>query len=145
MKLETQLREMIRTQGKSRKTADAYWGWVKDFLLFARNKRGEWVHPSELRERHVEVWLKDLANARNVSGNTQNQAFSAICYLYRHVLKQPLEGVSALRAKRPDRVRDVLDQSELLELFSQLSGVSLLVARMMYACSFRKVGLAGEG
>jgi integrase len=60
-----------------------------------------------------------------------------VCYLYRHVLKRPLEGVSALRAKRPDHVRDVIDQSELIELFDTLSGLPLLAARMMYASSFR--------
>lgn len=143
MKLEDQLRETIRMQGKSDKTFDAYWGWCKQFLLFAREKRGQWVHPSELRERQVEIWLKHLANDLNVSANTQNQAFSALCYLYRHVLKQPLEGVSALRAKRPDRVRDVLDQSELIQLFAELRGPALLAARMMYASSFR-IGEIGE-
>lgn len=143
MRIEEQLRETIRMQGKADSTADAYWGWVRQFLLFAREKRGQWVHPSELRERQVEIWLKHLANHEDVSANTQNQAFSALCYLYRHVLKQPLEGVSALRAKRPDRVRDVLDQSELVELFDNLRGQALLAARMMYASSFR-IGEIGE-
>jgi integron integrase len=143
MKLEQMLRESIRMQGKSSKTADVYWMWCKRFLLFARDKRGAWVHPSELRERHVEVWLKHIANVDDVSANTQNQAFSALCYLYRHVLKQPLENVSAFRAKRPDRVRDVLDQEELVQLFDQLTGIPLLVARMMYASSFR-IGEVGD-
>lgn len=143
MKLEEQLRQTIRMQGKSDKTFDAYWGWVRQFLLFARDKRGVWVHPSELRERQVEIWLKHLANELNVSANTQNQAFSAVCYLYRNVLKQPLEGVSALRAKRPDRIREVLDQSELVELFGELRGAGLLASRMMYASSFR-IGEIGE-
>lgn len=141
--LEEQLRQMIRVQGKADETADAYWGWVRKFLLFAREKRGQWVHPKELRERQVEIFLKHLANVEDVSANTQNQAFSALCYLYRHVLKQPLENVSALRAKRPNRVRDVLDQSELVELFGQLRGQALLAARMMYASSFR-IGEIGE-
>jgi integron integrase len=143
MKIEEQLRETIRMQGLSDKTFDAYWHWVKEFLLFARQKRGQWVHPSELRERQVEIWLKHLANDLNVSANTQNQAFSALCYLYRHIIKQPLEGVSAMRAKRPDRVRDVLDQSELIELFDQLRGPALLASRMMYASGFR-IGEIGE-
>ena len=143
MKLEDQLRETIRMQGLSSKTFDAYWHWVRQFLLFARQKRGQWVHPSELRERQVEIWLKHLANDLDVSANTQNQAFSALCYLYRHVIKQPLENVSAMRAKRPDRIRDVLDQSEILQLFDQLSGKALLAARLMYASSFR-IGEIGE-
>lgn len=143
MSLENELRRMIKVQGKATATADIYWMWCKDFLVFAKGKRGDWVHPSELGERHVEVWLKHLANDRHVSANTQNQAFSAICYLYRHVVKRPLEGVSALRAKRPDRIRDVIDQVELVELFEQLSGLPLLAARMMYASSFR-IGEIGK-
>lgn len=143
MKIEQQLRETIRMQGLSDKTFDAYWHWVKEFLLFARQKRGQWVHPSELRERQVEIWLKHLANDLDVSANTQNQAFSSLCYLYRHVIKQPLEGVSAMRAKRPDRIRDVLDQSEIVELFDQLKGKALLAARLMYASSFR-IGEIGQ-
>lgn len=141
--LEQQLRDMIRVQNKSDETAEAYWGWVKKYLLFAREKRGQWVHPSELRERQFEIWLKHLAVRENVSANTQNQAFSAICYLYRHVLKQPLENVSAFRAKRPDAIRDVLDQSELVELFENLRGQALLAARLMYASSFR-IGEIGD-
>lgn len=137
MNLEQQLRQTIRMQGKADSTADVYWMWIHQFLLFAREKRGEWVHPSELGERHVEIWLKYLAVEKDISANTQNQAFSAICYLYRHVLKKPLEGVSAFRAKRPSRVREVLDQEEIVELFGQLSGVPLLCAKMIYASSFR--------
>lgn len=143
MKLEEQLRETIRMQGLSEKTFEAYWHWIREFVLFARAKRGQWVHPSELRERQVEIWLKHLANDLDVSANTQNQAFSALCYLYRHVIKQPLEGVSAMRAKRPDRIRDVLDQSEIVELFDQLKGKALLAARLMYASSFR-IGEIGQ-
>lgn len=137
MKLEQQLRETIRLQGKADSTADIYWDWCRRFLLFAREKRGEWVHPSELGERQVEIWLTHLANRQHVSANTQNQAFSALCYLYRHVLKRPLEGMSATRSKRPDTIREVLDQSELVRLFAELDGVALLCARMMYASSFR--------
>lgn len=137
MTLEQQLRRKIRLQGKADSTADAYWYWIRRFLLFARDKRGQWVHPRDLGRRQVEIWLTHLANDVDVSANTQNQAFSAICYLYKEVLNRPLENLSALRAKRPDRVREVLDQSELIRLFEQLHGTALLAARMMYACSFR--------
>jgi integron integrase len=137
MKIQEQLRQKIRLQGLSDKTFDAYWHWVYHFLCFAKDKRGKWVHPSELRERQVEIWLKHLANDLNVSANTQNQAFSALCYLYRHVIGKPLEDVSALRAKRPDRIRESLDQSEIVELFDELRGNALLAARLMYASSFR--------
>lgn len=143
MKLEEQLRRKVRSQAKADSTADAYWYWTERFLRFAKDKRGQWVDPKEMGKRQVEIFLSHLANNENVSANTQNQAFSALCYLYRHVLVQPLEGVSSLRAKAPQRIRDVLDQSELVALFEGLSGVALLVARMMYASGFR-IGEVGR-
>lgn len=141
--LERALRRKIRSQGKQKSTADAYWHWIERFLRFARNKRGEWVHPKDMGNRQVEIFLSDLANRHNVSATTQNQAFAALCYLYRHVICQPLEDVSALRAKRPSTIRDVLDQSELLQLFDHLTGQAKLVAQMMYGCSFR-IGEVGR-
>lgn len=78
-----------------------------------------------------------LANEQNVAANTQNQAFASLCYLYREVLNQPLENVSALRAKRPQRIREVLDVSEIVTLFNTLHGIPKLIAQLMYGCSFR--------
>jgi site-specific recombinase XerD len=57
--------------------------------------------------------------------------------LYREIIKQPLEGVNALRSKRPETVREVVDQSELIKLFQALRGVELLSAQLMYACGLR--------
>ena len=106
-------------------------------------KRGEWVHPRDMGKRQVEVFLRHLAVHENVSANTQNQAFSALCYLYKHIIEQPLEDVSALRAKRGDRIRDVLDEFEIIELFKQLRGVDLLVAKLQYGTGMR-IGEVGE-
>lgn len=145
MRLEEQLRRAIRSQGKADSTADVYWYHVERFLIFAKQKRGQWVHPKDMGERQVEIYLSHLANDLDLAANSQNQAFSAICYLYRHVLKRPLEDVSALRAKRPQRVREVLDQSELVALFESLDGVPLLCARLMYGCNFRTAAIGRSG
>ena len=137
MRLEDQLRRTIRRQGKADSTADTYWHHIKKFLLFAKQKRGDWVHPKDMGRHQVEVWLSHLANDQDLAANSQNVAFSSICYLYREVLGQSLENVSALRAKRPQRIREVLDQTELVALFEALNGIPLLCARMMYASNFR--------
>lgn len=137
MNLEQQLRSTISRQGKEDSTADSYWRWVYTFLAFVKAQRGQWVHPAELGRDEVEQWLTHLANVENVAANTQNQAFSALCYLYREVLKQPLENVNALRAKRPILTREIVDQSEVLQLFAALRGIPLLCAMMMYGCGFR--------
>lgn len=143
MNLETQLREKIRSQGKADSTFEAYWNWIKRFLIFAKSKRGYWVHPKDMGKRQVEIFLSDLANQQHVSPNTQNQAFAALCYLYKHVLEKPLEGVAALRAKTPQHERNVIDQSELLRLFKCLRGIPLLVSKMMYGSGFR-IGEVGR-
>lgn len=143
MKLEQQLRQKIRSQGKADSTADVYWQWVERFLRYARHRCGCWVDPKDMGKPQVQVFLTYLACKENVSANTQNQAFSALCYLYRHVLEQPLEDVSALRAKRGDRIRDVLDESEIVALFKQLRGIDLLVARIQYGTGMR-IGEVGN-
>jgi integron integrase len=137
MKLKQQLYEKIRTEGKDVKTADAYWGWIKRFLLYAQMKRGEWVHPKDMGRPQVEKFLTHLAVDQNVAPSTQNQALAGLCYLYNVLLEKPLENVNALRAKKPQIVRQVLDQSEIVLLFEQLRGPSQLAAKLMYASSFR--------
>lgn len=134
---ETALRRMIRQQGKEDSTADAYWNWCERFIRWISNKNGKWVDPKDVGRPEVEQFLSWLANDQRISANTQNQAFSALCYLYRWVIKIPIENCSALRSKVPDRVREVADQSELVALFRELRGVPLLSARMMYASPFR--------
>jgi integron integrase len=134
MKFEQQIRERIRLQHKSDSTADAYVHWFRRFLEFCRlNQLGKETRA----EIATEKFLGHLANRERVSANTQNQAFSALCYVYREVFNRPLEGVSALRAKRPDRVRDVCDQSELQMIFNCLTGPNRLACQLMYAAGLR--------
>jgi integron integrase len=133
--------EKIRSQGKADSTAEAYFHWVDRYLKYCINQGIK--RDTMPAERATEKFLSMLANVEDVSANTQNQAFSAICYFYRHVLKRPLENVAALRAKRPDRIRDVADTSEIAAMFDELTGVAKLVAQLIYGCSFR-IGEAGR-
>lgn len=135
--LETALRRSIRSQGKADSTADCYWEWTEKFLRWVHSERKQWVHPREMGRDEVERFLSMLGNDRRVSATTQNQAFSALCYLYRWVIKQPIENCSALRSKTPSGVREVVDESELVRIFDEMSGVPLLCSRMMYGCNFR--------
>lgn len=131
------MRERIRAQGKSKETFKTYWHWCEKFIRWIADRDGKWVHPKELEVADVEQWLTFLANKWRVSKTTQNVALQSLCYLYRHVLRQPLEGVNAMRAKRPHTVRDVLDVSEVARLFQKLDGVGLLVAQIIYGCGLR--------
>jgi len=136
--LKTQMLYRIRATGRSEATFKSYWYWCEKFFRFVRQQTGQWKHPRNCGRDEVEAWLSSLTNGREwVSKNTQNLALQAVCYLYREVLKQPLENVDALRSKRPEHVREVVDQSELLKLFAAMRGVELLAAQLMYGCGLR--------
>lgn len=134
MRFEQQIRERIRLQHKSDSTADAYVHWFNRYLSFCQSNK---IGKETKAEIAVEKFLGFLANRERVSANTQNQAFSALCYVYREIFNRPLEDVSALRAKRPDRVRDVCDQSELQLIFNRLTGLNRLACQLMYAAGLR--------
>lgn len=138
--VQIEIETKIRSQHKEQSTADAYWGWVKRYFDFClTNKLGKDVKAEDA----VTKFLTRLANIDNVSANTQNQAFAALCYFYGTVRNRPLVGVSALRAKRDDAIRSILNQDELIRMFDSLSGIPLLISRMMYASGFR-IGELGK-
>lgn len=138
MTLRDEMQRKIRLQGKSDETFKTYWHWCERFFRFVRDKEGRWKHPATCGRDDVEAWLSSLANGSEwVSKNTQNVALQSVCYLYRHIIGEPLVGVDAMRAKRPQRTRDVADVSEIAAIFSQLRGPDLLAAKLMYAAGLR--------
>lgn len=138
MKLREKMLARVRAKKQSDETFKTYWHWCEKFMLFVRHQSGQWRHPKDCGRAEVEAWLSSLANgAEWCSANTQNVALQSVCYLYREVLRQPLEGVNALRAKSPQRVRDVLDVSEVAALLAELRGVELLATKLMYAAGLR--------
>lgn len=132
--LRQQLYERIKLQGKSRSTFKVYWSHCQSYLRFCKDNQ---LRRSVKAEIAVEKWLSYLATSRYVSTTTQNVALQAVCYLYREIWNRPLEGVSAIRAKRPNRVRDVLDVSEVAELLNHLTGTPLLFCKLIYGCGLR--------
>jgi integron integrase len=136
--IREQMLNRIRATGRSEETFKTYWYWCEKFIRFVKDKTGQWKHPKDCGRYEVECWLSHLANGKEwVSKNTQNLALQSVCYLYREILRQPLENVKALRCKRPDSVREVVDQSEIKLLMNQLRGVELLAVCMMYGCGLR--------
>ena len=132
-KLLDRLRAAIRLRHFSRRTEEAYAGWVRRYIVF-HHKR----HPAEMAEREVAAFLSNLAQVRGVSASTQNQAFCAVLFLYRHVLGRPLGKLEGLVwAKRAEHVPVVLTRDEVVEVMAQLSGVSWLVAALLYGAGLR--------
>jgi integron integrase len=87
----------------------------------------------------VEAFLTHLATNKNVAASTQNQAFNALLFLYRHVLERPLENVKARRAERGPKLPVVLSVNEVERLISHLEGTFLTMAQLMYGAGLRKM------
>jgi integrase len=133
VKLLDQVRQTIRLKHYSIRTEESYVGWIRKFILF-HGKR----HPAEMKEGEVVAFLSHLANHANVTASTQDQAFSALLFLYRHVLKQELgeiEGVE--RAKRPSRLPVVLTRAEVKAVLSYLKDTAWLMASLLYGAGLR--------
>lgn len=128
-----QLRQALRLRHRSRRTEEAYVGWVKRFILF-HGKR----HPRELGAEEITEFLNHLATQREVAPSTQNQALNAIVFLYRRVLGRDVADLAGLvRARKPRRLPVVLTRREVLALLGELSGTQRLVASLLYGSGLR--------
>jgi integron integrase len=134
MKLVSSLREILRTRHYSRRTEKAYVGWVARFLCGLPRE----LPPQEADMDHVSRFLSRLAMRDRVAASTQNQAFSALLFLFREVLKRDVDGLDEVaRAKRPVRVPQVLSRPEVSTILGRLRGTPWLMASLMYGCGLR--------
>jgi integrase len=132
-KLIDQVRAAIRVKHYSPRTEEAYWNWIKRFILFY-NKR----HPNDLSEAEISAFLSDLAVNKKVSASTQNQALSAILFLYNQVLHKPLDWIDNIsRAKRPSRLPVVFTRQEVQSILRNLGGTKWLMASLLYGAGLR--------
>ena len=133
--LLTQLQTAIRTRHYSPRTGEAYAQWVRRFIRFSGLR-----HPRELGPGDVTRFLSQLAVEGKVSASTQNQALSALVFLYKDVLDMPVGWLSALvRAKRPLRVPVVFTKDEVRRVFERMKGrgTPALVAGVLYGTGMR--------
>ena len=132
-KLLDQVRDAIRLKHYSIRTEESYIIWIKRYIFF-HNKQ----HPSELGSVAIEAFLTHLAVDRKVAASTQNQALSALLFLYRDVLKTPIElHIDAIRAKKPKRLPTVLTKEETVKVIECLSGTQRLMAKLLYGSGLR--------
>jgi integrase len=135
LKLLDQVREVMRLKHYSLSTERSYCDWIRRHIRFHRMKsREELLAEPEAR---VELFLSHLAVNGHVAASTQNQAFNALLFLYREVLRRPLEGIDAVRADRPVRVPVVLTMEETRQVLRAMSGVPQLVAKLLYGSGLR--------
>jgi len=132
-KLLDRVRDAIRAKHYSIRTEEAYVNWIKRFILF-HNKR----HPLEMGADEVEEYLTYLAVEQHVAASTQNQALSALLFLYKNVLNKELERpLDAVRAKKPRRLPVVLSKEEVRRVLDAMSGTPQLIARLLYGSGLR--------
>lgn len=133
-RLLDQVRAACRARHYSLRTERAYVGWVRRYVL-ANGKR----HPRGLGQAELEAFLTALAVDARVAAGTQNQALSALLFLYRQVLGMDrlpwLEGV--VRAKHPARIPVVLSRGEVQRLLAHIDGACWLMAALLYGTGMR--------
>ena len=118
-RLLDQVREKLRYRHYSLRTERAYVDWIRRFILFHRKR-----HPAEMRAEEIEAFLTHLAVERKVSASTQNQALSALLFLYKEVLQVELPWLSTMeRAKKPQRLPTVLTVREVNAVLKKLAGM----------------------
>jgi integron integrase len=132
-RLLDRLRDAIRLRHYSLRTEDTYVDWARRFILF-HDKR----HPLDMGASEVQSFLTHLAVERQVAAATQNQAKSALLFLYKEVLQVQLPWLEeVVGAKARDRLPVVLTPSEVRGLLSELNGTTWLVASLLYGTGMR--------
>ena len=132
-KLLDEIRAVLRRKHYSLRTEEAYVDWAKRFILF-QGKR----HPREMGEVEVRDFLTHLAVVRGVAGATQNQALSALLFLYKEVLERPLEWLDGVeRAQKPKRLPVVLSKDEVRSVLGALPPEYRLMSDLLYGSGLR--------
>jgi integron integrase len=123
----------LRARHSSPRTEQTYCHWVKRFIFFHHVR-----HPAEMGEPEDNAFLTSLATQGTVSASTQNQALSALLFLYRYVLDRPLGQLGeVVRARKSHRLPVVLTRQEVRAVLSRLEGGEWLMASLMYGAGLR--------
>jgi integron integrase len=132
-RLLDQLRDRVRVKHYSIRTEEAYVQWVRRFVVFSGMR-----HPRELGQAEVEAFLTHLAVAGRVSASTQNQAKSALLFLYKELLGVELPWLDGIEsAKRAARLPVVLTRTEVEAVLGRVDGTTGLILRLIYGTGMR--------
>ncbi len=133
--LLTETRDVLRRMHYAFSTEKAYCDWIRRFVHYHRltERAALQVNP----KRKVEDFLTYLAVQGNVAASTQNQAFNALVFLYRHVLDCPLEGVEAARSRKEKRIPVVLTRDEVKLILNFMRGTPQILTKLLYGSGLR--------
>ena len=132
-RLLDRVRDVLRQRHYSYRTEQAYIHWIKRYILFHEKK-----HPAQMGAEEITAFLTYLARERSVAAATQNQALSALLFLYGEVLGEKLPWMDGIvRAKCPIKVPVVLTRDEVAALLGHLEGTKWLMASLLYGAGLR--------
>jgi integron integrase len=132
-KLLDQMRESMRSRHYRPRTEETYCQWVRRYILYHKKQ-----HPKDMGESEINAFLTYLAVKKKVSASTQNQALSAILYLYRHVIGRDIGDLGeVIRARKPKRLPVVMTREEVKSVLDQINGDKWLMASLLYGSGLR--------
>jgi integron integrase len=132
-KLLDVVRDVLRTRHYSYRTEQTYVDWIKRYILFHQERR-----PKDMGAEEIQAFITHLATERKVAASTQNQALSALFFLYRIVLQKEINLPPVLvRASRPKILPTVLTHAEALAVINKMRGASRLMAKILYGSGLR--------
>lgn len=132
-KLLDQVRDSLRVKHYSARTEQTYIEWIKRYILF-HDKR----HPAHMGGKEIEAFITHLAVERRVATTTQNQALSALLFLYKYVLQKEVDLPPTLvRPGRPKRLPTVLSQAEAGRILAHMHGLTKTMAKLLYGSGLR--------
>lgn len=133
VELNERMTNALRLRHRSFRTEQSYNAWVRRFGVFLGHKSPRTIEQSDLQR-----FLSSLAVERKVSASTQNQAFNALLFLFRHVLDKKVSGMEAtVRSNRPRKLPVVLSREEVRSILEAMNGVTWLMASLIYGGGLR--------
>ena len=128
------VRDTVRFKHYSLSTEKTYIHWIKHYIFFHKKK-----HPKDMGKEEIEEYLTALAINNRVASSTQNQAFSALLFLYKEVLGIDMSewNIQALRAQERKRIPVVLTKEEVKLVIENMKGIYKLITMLMYGCGLR--------
>jgi integrase len=132
-KLLDRVRAAIRMRHYSRRTEEAYTHWIRRYIVFHGKK-----HPSMMGTNEISAFLTWLAVRQRVSASTQNQALSALLFLYREILRIDIGPIEQPpRARTPSRLPVVLSRDEVVAVMKGLHGTCWIIGMLLYGSGLR--------
>jgi len=141
-KLLDQYRDSLRAKHYAHRTEKTYLNWVRQYIRFHNpglSTAEVMRHPREMNIAEISAFITHLAVERNISASTQNQALSAILFLYRNVLSIPLDetALNFVRPNKPKRVPTVLSKTEAKAVIDKMDGIYRIMGQLMYGSGLR--------